>query len=162
MCSSGVNDYWDTALHKAIQGLEEKLKHSQAKLESKSKELRHLQKLVKLLNNGTTKLDEILSQGEYAHDEAGVGFKTGEPSTSPEGTSFKANFEKQRVEVRKNTSQKRQKYVSVRRQGGYQPTCEASKPHQKFIPVCHYCGRLGHIRPLCRFYLGDNRNSIVG
>lgn len=36
---------------------------------------------------------------------------------------------------------------------------EAEWDVDRFIPVCHYCNRPGHIRLYCKFYLGDKRKQ---
>lgn len=39
---------------------------------------------------------------------------------------------------------------------GFSQRSMASTLHKKkFIPTCHYCYGPGHIRPYCRFYLGN-------
>lgn len=32
---------------------------------------------------------------------------------------------------------------------------------ERFVPICCYCNHPGHIRPFCRFYLGDKRMQVT-
>ena len=88
----------------------------------------------------TSKLKHILPMGKASGDHHGLRY-TGECSTSK--TIFvkgHACSEPQPV-VKKNVS-------------------EFRPQRRKFIPICHYCNHLGHIRPQCYKYLNDFRRGM--
>ena len=106
-----------------------------------SGELEHLKKTVKMLNSGSTNLDQILTTGKTAGNHMGLGY-IGESSNSK--TVFVPAAKVEKIEVNQ-------------RKTGTQTGARAVTPGKKWIPVCHYCERSGHIRPRCFQYLADLR-----
>ncbi|KAK9951148.1 hypothetical protein M0R45_006607 [Rubus argutus] len=76
---------------------------------------------------GSAKLDKMLNMGKSHNDKSGLGFK-GESSTS---SSLKTKF--------------------VKALDPKPPVLESPKSPKpkRFVPTCHHCGKLGHIRPNC-------------
>ena len=105
------------------------------------------------MNAGSKALDEILCAQKNSFDKAGLGY-VGKPSTSKVGSGM--NFVKPKgigstppkakeinVPPKKTTGKinfVKAKPVDTPPQKG---------PKVKFIPTCHYCGIVGHIRPHC-------------
>jgi hypothetical protein len=53
---------------------------------------------------------------------------------------------------------------------GLKPKSKESRTHGKFVPTCHYCGKIGHIRPNCYLFkshspwkkqVAPKKNNIV-
>ena len=100
-----------------------------------------MKKTVKMLNSGSSKLDQILTVGKVAGDHMGLGYK-GESSSTKTIFVPAAKVEKPEMNQKK-----------TRTQSG----TRSSAPGKKWVPVCHYCERVGHIRPRCFQYLADLR-----
>ncbi|XP_024018312.1 uncharacterized protein LOC112090655 [Morus notabilis] len=103
-------------------------------------ELEYTQKSFKMMNSGTTKLDHIISIGKASGDRHDLDY-TGESSTS------KIMFVKKTSAPKPLTSSSKKVTIS-------------SPRHRWFVPTCHYCGLLGHIRPRCYKYLNDWKNGM--
>ena len=126
---------------KKMKALEGELAESKRIQGDLSGELEHLKKTVKMLNSGSTNLDQILTIGKTAGNHMGLGYM-GESSNSKTVFVPAAKVEKTEVNQRKT---------------GTQTGAQAVTPSKKWIPVCHYCERSGHIRPRCFQYLADLR-----
>ena len=79
----------------------------------------------KKLNAGLKALDDMLSYQKNASDRTGLGYQSS--TSKPKEVTGKINFVKAKV-----VNPIPQKQAKV-----------------KFIPTCHHCGRVGHIRPNC-------------
>ncbi|KAG7546708.1 Zinc finger CCHC-type superfamily [Arabidopsis suecica] len=124
--------------------------------------LEETQKNLKMLNNGTKKLDHILNIGKT--DKCGLGFKgslsksdpvfvyggkiTSASGTDTETTARTAINAKTVSDTRTDTESDSGKVKELQ-----------SAPRRVFRPVCHHCGVVGHIRPRC-FRLLRERNRI--
>ncbi|KAG7588920.1 Zinc finger CCHC-type superfamily [Arabidopsis suecica] len=118
---------------------------SQAKVQ-----LEETQKNLRMLNNGTKKLDHILNIGKT--DKCGLGFEGKLPKSDPVfvyggkitsgsgSVSETATVAETASALRKNPELK-------------------NAPQRIFRPVCHHCGVVGHIRPRC-FRLLRERNRM--
>ena len=102
-----------------------------------------MKKTVKMLNSGSSKLDQILTVGKVAGDHMGLGYK-GESSSTKTIFVPAAKVEKPEMNQKK-----------TRTQSG----TRSSAPVKKWVPVCHYCERVGHIRPRCFQYLANLRKT---
>lgn len=127
-----------TEMVKSLESEKEKLKNlalehelfaaeSQKKLNNSLNELHHLQERVDFFNSGTTKLDHILSLQRHNSDRTGLGF---EEKVSTPMTLF----------VKESTREQ----SSTQKFAGKNTT---------FVPICHFCGMSGHIRPRCYKYI---------
>lgn len=76
---------------------------------------------------GSAKLDKMLNMGKSHKDKSGIGFN-GKSSTS---SHLKTNFVK-----------------ALYSKPSILESPKAPKP-KRFVPTCHHCGKLGHIRPNC-------------
>jgi hypothetical protein len=90
-------------------------------------------KKVKMLNNGTNVLDEILMIGKHANDVTGIGYEKNYSNEVPET-----------------------KFVPAQKKPDMSMMWPHPTPHQKpalkgkFVAwKCHYCGKNGHIKPFC-------------
>ena len=81
--------------------LEGNLAESEKIQENLSGELEHMKKQVRMLNSGSSKLDQILTVGKAASDRVGLGY-TGESSGSNTVFVPAAHVKKAKV-VRKNS-----------------------------------------------------------
>jgi hypothetical protein len=104
----------------------------QSKVTMLSTDLQNMTKHVKMLNIGTSKLDEILQLGKRFGDVTGIGF-TNTPT---------------RNQVTKPVT----KFVSAK--GSQNSSVSRHRPRHyaqqtKTTWRCHYCGKKGHIRPFC-------------
>ncbi|XP_020888743.1 uncharacterized protein LOC110230315 [Arabidopsis lyrata subsp. lyrata] len=130
---------------------------SQAKVQ-----LEETQKNLRMLNNGTKKLDHILNIGKI--DKCGLGFEgklsksdpvfvyggkitSGSGSVS-ETATMAETASGTRTTTRTGTESDTGKVKELQ-----------SAPQRVFRPVCHHCGIVGHIRPRC-FRLLRERNRM--
>ena len=147
-------------------------------------QLAETQKNLRLLNNGTNQLDHLLSIGQS--DRCGLGYqgeclkaegvfvpagKTKDVATSdtkPEVKRFVGNATYRKIAVKPATGVKN---VTATRAATSTATATdtATAPErvsglkngsqQRFRPVCHHCGVVGHIRPRC-FKLLREKNQM--
>ncbi|XP_057775493.1 uncharacterized protein LOC130994468 [Salvia miltiorrhiza] len=118
-------------------------------MKSKIDELEHHQKLVKMMNTGTEKLDEILENSQSSGNKAGLGFQGKGWIPKDDGGKAKA--------TPPNAVDQPPK-PPVLRPAAYKNAHSKKNYNRAFVPTCHYCGRRGHIRPRCRFLLRDIQN----
>ena len=96
-----------------------------------------------MLNSDTAKLDHILSMGNSSGDHHGLGY-------TRECFSTKAVFGKG-ISPPKSCPQSGM-------------NSEPNPPRRKskrFVPACHYCHLLGHIRPGCFKYLNTLKRGML-
>ena len=96
-----------------------------------SGELEHMKKQVRMRKSGSSKLDQILASGKATRDHVGLGYK-GEASSSK--TLFVPASKLKKPEVIKKKTDTRSKTRS-------------GTTGKRWVPMCHYCNRVGHIRP---------------
>ncbi|XP_020879223.1 uncharacterized protein LOC110227823 [Arabidopsis lyrata subsp. lyrata] len=130
---------------------------SQAKVQ-----LEETQKNLRMLNNGTKKLDHILNIGKI--DKCGLGFEGKLSKSDPvfvyggKITSGSGSVS-ETATVAETASGTR----TTTRTGTESDTGKGkelqSAPQRIFRPVCHHCGIVGHIRPRC-FRLLRERNRM--
>ena len=89
----------------------------------------------KKLNAGSKALEDMLNYQKVASDRTGLGYQGS--TSKPQKATGKINFVKAKV-----VSPIPQKQAKV-----------------KFIPTCHHCGKIGHIRPNC-FKLNRMHSSV--
>ena len=118
-------------------------------LKSVATELERTQKMIRLLNNGTSKLDHLITTGKSFSDHSGVGYK-GEPSGSKTifiksglvDDSFNVSVKKsilKSVATENKFSIKQSVAISKSVSNSWQ------KSNGKiFVPICHFCGVKGH------------------
>jgi hypothetical protein len=110
--------------------LQAKVTSLESEIELLSTNLNNMTKSVKMLNNGTDKLDELLMVGKNAGDSTGIGYQ---------------NNQKENSET---------KFVPAQKKFEPSRIWSHSTPHQKHKGKfnawkCHYCGKNGHIKPFC-------------
>ena len=112
-------------------------------LESK---LDSLKKSLRLLNNGTDALDNLLEESSAGRSKKGIGFEYNE--TNKEGqrpiTKFvtpEAKSEFVQNKVYQELSKKSEHVV--------QHVASSVKGTRHATWVCHHCGRYGHLKPYC-------------
>ncbi|KAL6986439.1 hypothetical protein U1Q18_052640 [Sarracenia purpurea var. burkii] len=146
----------------------------EAKIKELEKELVMSNTTLKKLNAGSLYLEEILSAQKGATDRTGLGY-VHEPSTStgsgkinfvkavnahtlpvlnvPDGND-KNNGQKLFNSVKKTSP----KFTPTFKQNTFRNNSQNNFQIKKFVPVCHYCGISGHIRPKCWDLTGKNVN----
>jgi len=96
-------------------------------------------KSVRMLNNGTDMLDEILQVGKGSKDYTGIRFNS--QSLYKQCETFKKVFVSPKSKTELIMSDNISKHLVNSQKRHYKA---------KFVPwKCHYCGRNGHIRPYC-------------
>ncbi|XP_021830170.1 uncharacterized protein LOC110770354 [Prunus avium] len=127
----------DTDSKKVSAGMNEKLMFLQKKLTDQNKliasltsdnkalelELKNLKERIVSLTIGAEKFNRIISMGRRDGDKRGLGFERSNKSSAVSKTKF------------------------VKSSSIIEPS--ATHEVKKFIPICHFCGTRGHIRPRC-------------
>ncbi|KAF2552603.1 hypothetical protein F2Q68_00038024 [Brassica cretica] len=169
-----------------LDGNYEKLYEHWLKLIKKKKarqtvaQLAETQKGLRMLNNGTDQLDQLLSIGQS--DRCGLGYqgecskavgffvpagKTKDVATSatkPEVKMSAGNAANGKTAVKPTTDVKNVTAMRTATATATATTPERvsglkSGSQQRFRPVCHHCGVVGHIRPRC-FKLLREKNPM--
>src|SRR3954467_15056421 len=112
-------------LNATISELNDEIILLQSKLDQMSKS-------VKMLNNGTDMLEEILQVGKSSRDMTGIGFVS----------TKKYVQDSSRTKPEAEMSKPMSKHVTLHHEKG-----EMKRKFQRWR--CHYCGRFGHIKPFC-------------
>ncbi|CAL2265566.1 unnamed protein product [Prunus armeniaca] len=86
-------------------------------------ELKNSKERIVSLTIGAEKIDKMISMGRRDGDKRGLGFEPSNKSSAVSKTKF------------------------VKSTSPIEPS--ASHEVKKFIPICHFCGTRGHIRPRC-------------
>ena len=126
-----------------------KLKECELKDEVKS-----LKESINGMKIGAIKLDEVIKLGKHHGDMSGLGFVEEVKKTpTTKNKSRKSKKKKDSTTIPSNIKDKDKKS-----NGTSQPTSQRKHAHpkgnfSKFIPVCHYCNVVGHIRPKCYEYV---------
>ncbi|KAL1218238.1 hypothetical protein V5N11_000865 [Cardamine amara subsp. amara] len=122
-----------------IEELKSQLQKKDAELLSAQRNLEETKKGVKMLSTGTEKLDQILTVGRVGHQPQGLGYKGKNIGSKTAfvsgGIQDYASTSHKPVAERKDMATNKQDVV------------------RKFVPICHHCGKNGHIRPRCYRYL---------
>ena len=135
-------------LQKTISDLEVKLKESETSVTTLTAELESMKKSVKMLNSGSSKLDEILTVGRSDKTHFGLGY-TGK---STDGTTV---FVKGSTSDVKNDEDLKASVVTPARipavitsvrvgvatPGRISTASPGKKKEKRWIPICHYCNR---------------------
>jgi hypothetical protein len=123
------------------------------------------------------KLNQMLHAQKRSSDKSGLGFDETVSCSSNRAPTSKIMFVKP-VKVEESSGEGKPA-VSPTRQGkkgkknSFVPNASVPKPKvahplrklpsQRFVPTCHHCGKVGHIRPLyfnLKPYMQKNKNSI--
>ncbi|XP_056854797.1 uncharacterized protein LOC130504225 [Raphanus sativus] len=143
--------------------------------------LAETQKGLKMLNGGTKQLDHLLSIGK--NDRCGLGYqgkcskaecvfvsagKTGDLATSATEPEVKVSAEKAsngKTAIKtatdvKNATATRTATATATATAPERVSGLKSTSQRKWRPVCHHCGVIGHIRPMC-FKLLREKNQMV-
>ncbi|EOA27275.1 hypothetical protein CARUB_v10023395mg [Capsella rubella] len=120
-------------------------------------QLEETQKNLRMLNNGTKQLDEIMSIGKM--DRYGLGFK-GKCSKSDPVFVYggKVTSASRTVTETATETESASETVVVQKIGTKNSNLE-SEPQRIFRPTCYHGGVVGHIRPRC-FRLMSERNQM--
>jgi len=110
---------------------------------------------IKKMNAGTKALDEMLSSQKTASDRTGLGYQASSSVTHK--TGGKINFVKAQVIDPSPQKVKKVQFIPTCHNcgiiGHIRPHCNnlraTSYTHTVLIPICHHCGVKGHIRPKC-------------
>ncbi|KAL6276846.1 hypothetical protein ACE6H2_020447 [Prunus campanulata] len=127
----------DADSQKVSAGMNEKLMFLQKKLTDQNKliasltsdnkalelELKTSKERIVSLTIGVEKIDKMISMGRRDGDKRGLGFEPSNKSSAVSKTKF------------------------VKSSSSIEPS--AAHEVKKFIPICHFCGTRGHIRPRC-------------
>ncbi|CAL2247396.1 unnamed protein product [Prunus armeniaca] len=127
----------DADSEKVSAGMNEKLMFLQKKMTDQNKliasltsdnkalelELKNSKERIVSLTIGAEKIDKMISMGRRDGDKRGLGFEPSNKSSAVSKTKF------------------------VKSTSPVEPS--ASHEVKKFIPICHFCGTRGHIRPRC-------------
>ena len=107
--------------------------------------LKGINKSLRMLNNGSNILYEILEEGEKGRSMKGIGFNY--KNTNPESQSTKMDF----VAPKKQTEFKQTDFQmsNPKSQHVVQHVNTQVRSFKNATWRCHYCGRFGHIRPYC-------------
>ena len=92
-----------------------------------------MKKTVRMLNLGSSKLDQILTVGKAAGDHEGLGYKG---KSSGMKTVFVTIIKVEKLEV-------------IQRNNRTHFGIRFGASTRKWVPVCHYGERVEHIRPHC-------------
>lgn len=112
-------------LNSKIDSLSKEVAQKQATLDDTLEKLRVANKSLDSLMGGTNKLNQVLEMGKPFGDRTGIGYHNSKQNISEKASTSKA--------VSFNYNQLKSKVDDA----------------SKFIPICHFCGRKGHIRPRC-------------
>ena len=117
-------------------------------------ELERTQKMLRLLNNGTSKLDHLITTGKSFGDHGGVSYK-GESS----GTKIvfvksdllidSANVSYNKLVVKFVATENKSVVQQSVATGKSMKISRQKRKGKDFIPVCHFCGVKCHIKPRC-------------
>ncbi|CAA0830727.1 Unknown protein, partial [Striga hermonthica] len=151
----------------------DRLMNERASMESKLKasfaELNRTVKVVRELNKGKAYLNELLSLGKQHGDLIGIGYtgkedhpesSTGTSSTQHAGLGFGEKLGIGGVNLHGRPSRNVfDRFVKSTISKPLSPKSplkvdspmqkSVNKTHHNFVPICHYCGVTGHIRPKC-------------
>lgn len=122
----------------SVASLNEELKSERSQQDKFLSEITLLKKNIRMLNSGTSKLDEILCIGKTSGDHHGLGYQRGGASSSK--TIFVPSINSQNEAAGSRT------VTTV--------SATPAKASQKSW-VCHYCAKKGHIKPWCYKLLKD-------
>lgn len=131
--------------------------HQKKKEASQAKvQLEETQKNLRMLNNGTKQLDEILNIGKM--DRYGLGFK-GKRSKSDPVFVYGGKVESASGTVSETAAKTESaSETAVVQNIGTKNFKLQSGPPRIFRPTCYHCGVVGHIRPKCfRFFRERNQ-----
>ncbi|XP_022872302.1 uncharacterized protein LOC111391337 [Olea europaea var. sylvestris] len=133
--------------------LEEKIKTLTSELEKSNA---HLQTFV----SGTKKLDNILEMNKPAGDRKGLGYVEGNTHVAgPSKTVFVSASKKANAVSSSNKGKRVPREQSHQSRRNSIPKYPQPRTFEsRFIPTCHHCGALGHIRPRC-YKLGNERRN---
>ena len=143
-------------LQKHNSEFESKLKESQISVATLNAELEKMKMLVKMLNSGSSKLDEILSAGTIEKEHFGLGY-TGQAGNGQtafvKGTSC-GSYEENNVRGKRaaTTPIRNLTIMAPRRISGVPPGGTPGK-RRNWVPIYHYCNKRCHIRPRCFRFL---------
>ena len=103
-------------------------------------ELEFAKAMIKRMNTGSMKLDEILGSQEKNLSKIGIGYIHRASTSKDKGKSFFVQGPTMFSMTPTFHNALPMKYVNAK----YKHV-----PHNKFTPTCHFCGVKGHIRPHC-------------
>ena len=119
------------ALIERVNSLTEEVSNTEAMYIGVANELAEARSVMEKLNTGTRKLDEVLGKGKMHGDKTGLGFVHGASSSASGVNTFVKAV---------STSVEPGKIISK---------VKSAPKVNRFIPTCHFYGKLGHIRPKC-------------
>ena len=102
------------------------------------------------MNTGSLKLNEILGSQKSASSKTGIGYIQGASSSKDEGKS---------IFVQGSTMTDMPPIYSNATQSNYNQNYKRYMPKPNFVPICHFCGIKGHIRPHCNKMKNYQRNQ---
>ncbi|KAG2695044.1 hypothetical protein I3760_08G172500 [Carya illinoinensis] len=138
-----------------VIGLTDELQKRNVTLEDKvtthENELTLLNTKLQKFSIGTNQLDKLLSLGKSSSDKSGLGYFEENPDAPSSLKAFGKNV-KTTVFVPEMT-EKRKAHPSEKGKKPLQVQKSVPPPKRQgarnMSPICHHCGKLGHIRPNC-------------
>ena len=102
--------------------------------------------------SASSKLDHMLSIQKSPLDKTGLSFKYSFSVSETHSTNFVTSFEPPKSEIVKPvevTPPPRKIRVDLKEFKPKNPTLPKDKVHDRPLWVCHFCEKIGHIRPNC-------------
>ncbi|XP_040361901.1 uncharacterized protein LOC121049269 [Rosa chinensis] len=134
-----------------------------AKNESLQDELRLTQERFTKFDISSNSMSKLLGSGKAPYDTCGLGY-TGENSKSTKFVrASRPSGEKEEVSTND--------HVKIMKEGKTIPNCQVKIDQdfptgqnryansRTFVPICHHCGKIGHIRPRCNERLSNSQFS---
>ncbi|KAM0995716.1 hypothetical protein ACFX2C_005812 [Malus domestica] len=127
-------------------------------------ELVEMKNKVQELSIGSGKIDKMLSYGKNFGDKRGLGFESEKTISSSSITRFVKAYDIPSSRVGADQGVGLTSETSTILANVSNPTktsINPNKPKQsrKFIPICHFCGIPGHIRPKCNKFRKKNSSQ---
>ncbi|XP_062009055.1 uncharacterized protein LOC133725706 [Rosa rugosa] len=124
-----------------------------AKNESLQHELKLTQERYIKFNISSTSMSKLLGSGKAPHDTCGLGY-TGENSKSTKFVrASKPSVEQKDVSIDDHVNNIKEGNSNQHLQVKLDQESPTGQPRyanpRTFIPTCHHCGKIGHIRPRC-------------
>ena len=138
---------------KVVQ-LETSLAEKDKKLKSIAIELERTKKMLRLLNNSTNRLDHLIIVGNSFDDHSGVRYKDESSSTKTILVKFglltdSINLSYNKLVVKSVATKNKSAVKQSIAIGKFLKHSGQKRKGKNFVPICHFCGVKGHIRPRC-------------
>ncbi|KAH6776487.1 hypothetical protein C2S52_014048 [Perilla frutescens var. hirtella] len=138
--------------------LQEKVCDQKKELEQANEDLKVFMRNIRMLNNGTKNLDEILNSRQTMKVRHGLGYSRQNSEEiefvkTKEEPEQKEDIQKNVLNVEKNVHPPSLPHKKIFNRNNSNVAFYNTSDRRKII--CHYCEVAGHIRPHCKDYLRD-------